>query len=139
VKVVCADCECVGSRGESYGRFKIPVHVAGAIRQIGAAFDERGLREHLGSTGSLSFVIVKGGGEAELVYHDSSYQERRTILLIVKYDKELREMVTALANLFDVRPEIRANACKQLIAPLEQLGDKFHVETLKRFRPCAGA
>jgi hypothetical protein len=113
-------------------------NLVAAIRQIGAAFDERGLRNHLGDAGSLSFFILKGGDEAKLAYRNSSYGEQRTILLIVGNDKELKEMVTALSNLFDIRPEVRKNACKQLIGPLEQLGDQFHVQTLRQSRPCSG-
>jgi hypothetical protein len=113
-------------------------NLVSAIRQIGAAFDERGLGNHLANTGTLSFLIVKGSDEAKLIYRNSSYAEQRTILLIVADDKELREMVGALSRLFDVNPEIRKNACNQLIGPLEQLGDRFHVDTLRRSRPCSG-
>lgn len=112
--------------------------LAAAIQRIGAAFDRRGLGNHLRSVGSLSFVIVKDSKDVELTYHDKSYGEQRTILLIVRDQKELNEIVRALGGLFDIRPQVRKASCQQLIAPLERLEDKYHADMIRRSRPCVG-
>lgn len=114
------------------------INLATAIQRIGAAFDRRGLRHNLNNVGSLSFVIVKGTKDAELTYHDKSYAEQRTILLIVRDQAELTEMVKALGGLFDIRPQVRKASCQQLIAPLQRLEDKYHASIIRNSRPCAG-